>query len=71
MLKVDVCQHGAAHCFGKKDCFCVKSQKKERKIITKKRKEKWTSHHFPVNGVSTAVWAGYRQLAAARNVILD
>lgn len=56
---------------GKKDCFCFKSQKKERKIITKKRKEKWTSHHFPVNGVSTAVWAGYRQLAAARNVILD
>ena len=36
MLKVDVRQHGAAYCFGKKDCFCFKSQKKERKIIIKK-----------------------------------
>ena len=70
MLKVDVCQHGTAHCFGKKNCFCFKSQKKEKKTKIKKGRKSGLLH-FPENGVSTAVWAGYRQLAAARNVILD
>lgn len=43
----------------------TKTKKKQ-----KRKKEKWTTHNFPRNGVSTAVWAGYWELAAARNVFL-
>ena len=44
--------------------------KKKKKKKKKRKKEKWTTHNFPRNGVSTAVWAGYWELATARNVFL-
>ena len=45
----------------------LKERTKKKK---KRKKEKWTTHNFPRNGVSTAVWAGYWELATARNVFL-
>ena len=60
-------QHRTAHCFGKECSLNLKERTKKKK---KRKKEKWTTHNFPRNGVSTAVWAGYWELAAARNVFL-